>query len=83
MWAEAIASRDPDEAVTPDEPEQLRPASRRVQGQLSAAGESLRQTGVKKEAGIMDAQRLILDDPAFVDAAMNTMADGVAAEKAV
>jgi len=31
----------------------------------------------------MDAQRLILDDPAFVDAAMSAMSGGVVAEKAV
>ena len=82
-WPEETPSGDPDKASLPAGPEQLRHAISQVQDQLTATAERLRRTGVEKEAGIMDAQRLILDDPAFVDAAMSAMSGGVVAEKAV
>src|SRR5438309_3654525 len=82
-WPEETPSGDPDKASLPAGPGQLRHAIRQVQDQLTATAERLRRTGVEKEAGIIDAQRLILDDPAFVDAATSAMAAGVAAEKAV
>ncbi|MFI4927999.1 MAG: phosphoenolpyruvate--protein phosphotransferase [Burkholderiales bacterium] len=82
-WPDETPSQDLDPASSPAGPEQLRHAIAQVQDQLTATAERLRRTGVTKEAGIMDAQRLILDDPAFVDAAMGAMAEGAAAEKAV
>ena len=82
-WPEEAPSHDPDQATSPAGPDQLRRAIVQVQDQLTATAERLRRTGVEKEAGIMDAQRLILDDPAFVDAAMSALAAGASAEKAV
>ena len=82
-WPEDTPSVDPDGESSPAGPDQLRHAIRQVQDQLTATAEKLRRTGVEKEAGIIDAQRLILDDPAFVDAATSAIAEGVAAEKAV
>lgn len=83
LWPEEGPSADPDQASSPAGPVQLRNAIAQVQSQLTATAERLRRTGVEKEAGIMDAQRLILDDPAFVDAAMSALAAGASAEKAV
>ena len=82
-WPEETSSHDQVQPSSPAGPDQLRHAIAQVQNQLTATAERLRRTGVEKEAGIMDAQRLILDDPAFVDAATSAMAGGVAAEKAV
>src|SRR5438094_1059644 len=82
-WPDETPSYDPDQAPSPAGPDQLRHAIAQAQDQLTATAEKLRQTGVEKEAGIMVAQRLILDDPAFVDAAMSALAGGASAEKAV
>jgi multiphosphoryl transfer protein len=82
-WPEETPSQDPVQPSSPAGPDQLRHAIAQAQNQLTATAERLRRTGVEKEAGIMDAQRLILDDPAFVDAAMSALAGGAPAEKAV
>src|SRR5207253_1047565 len=66
-----------------DGPMRLRQAIRQVQEQLSATTAKLRQSGAGKQAGILDAQRLILDDPAFVDAVVASMARGMLADQAV
>ena len=82
-WPEEAPSQDLDHATSPAGPDELRHAIAQVQDQLTATAERLRRTGIEKEAGIMDAQRLILQDPAFVDAAMSALAAGAPAEKAV
>src|SRR5437899_12574852 len=82
-WPEETPSGDPDKASLPAGPEQLRHAISQVQDQLTATAERLRRTAVEKAAGIMDAQRLIPEHPAFVDAAMRAMPEGVAAAKGV
>src|SRR5438094_732023 len=82
-WPDETPSYDPDQASSPAGPDQLRHAIAQVLDQLTATAERLRRTGVEKEAGIMDAQHLILDDPAFVDTTMSAMAGGAPAEKAV
>src|SRR5438445_12371919 len=82
-WPEETPSGDPDKGSLPAGPGQLGHAISQVQDQLTATAERVRRTGVEKEAGIMDAQRLILDDPAFVDAAMSALAGGASAQNAV
>lgn len=82
-WPAEISTKDPDTLPLLDGPKRLRRAIRQVQEQLSATTAKLRQSGAGKQAGILDAQRLILDDPAFVDAAVAAMARGVLADQAV
>src|SRR5438094_10272733 len=74
QWPAEVSSHDPDHVPLLDGPQRLRRAIRQVQEQLSATTATLRQSGAGKQAGILDAQRLILDDPAFVDAAVASMA---------
>lgn len=83
QWPAEVSTQDPDRLPLLDGPKRLHGAIRQVQEQLSATTAKLRQSGAGKQAGILDAQRLILDDPAFVDAAVGAMARGVLADQAV
>lgn len=82
-WREEAPFRDQGQSPLSDGPERLRRVIRQVQEHLSTTAAKLVQSGAGKQAGILDAQRLILDDPAFVDAAFGAMASGVPAGQAV
>lgn len=82
-WPEESPSGQDAQLTPPDGRERLQRAIGQVREQLSATTAKLRQSGAQTEAGILDAQQLILQDPAFVDAAHAAMAKGVPAAQAV
>lgn len=82
-WPEENPSGPEAQLNPPDGRERLQRAIGQVREQLSATTAKLRQSGAQAEAGILDAQQLILQDPAFVGAAHEAMAKGVPAAQAV
>lgn len=81
-WPAELPRAEPDDPASPGGAA-LRRALGQVRDRLSAAAAKLRAAGAENEAGIIDAQVLVLDDPAFTDAAFAAIADGVAPDQAV
>ncbi|HYM96958.1 MAG TPA: phosphoenolpyruvate--protein phosphotransferase [Candidatus Sulfotelmatobacter sp.] len=81
-WPEDLPVSDVHEPASPDGAA-LRCALELVRSQLSAAAAKLREAGAANEAGIIDAQLLVLDDPAFTEVAFSAIARGVAPAQAV
>ncbi len=54
-----------------------------VRGALTAKSDRLRARGATAEAGILDAQALMLDDPALLEGALALIAQGLPADDAV
>ena len=81
-WPEEADRGNIDQPV-PSDGSALDRAIEQVRAQLSRAATKLRAAGAGNEAGIIDAQLLVLDDPAFTDAAFAAIARGAPAEQAV
>ena len=67
----------------PDAADRLRAALAQVKSALTAATRDLQARGASSEAGILEAQALMLDDPALVDRAFELIGQGIAADRAV
>jgi len=63
--------------------EQLRRAIEHVRADLAGATARLQAAGLTAESGILEAQALMLDDPALVDGASELMAQGRPADESV
>ena len=63
--------------------EQLRRAIEQVRADLAGATARLQAAGLTAESGILEAQALMLDDPALVDGASELMAQGRPADESV
>ena len=63
--------------------DRLRAALDEVRDNLGRSAAALRGRGAEAEAGILDAQALMVDDPSFVEPAFGAIAEGRAAEIAV
>src|SRR5438132_11358630 len=63
--------------------EQLRHAIEQVRADLAATTARLQAAGLTAESGILEAQALMLDDPALVDGASELMAQGRPADESV
>ena len=63
--------------------EQLRRAIEQVRADLAATTARLQAAGLTAESGILEAQALMLDDPALVDGASELMAQGRPADESV
>ncbi len=63
--------------------DRLRHALEQVRAQLAVKTARLQASGLTAEAGILEAQALMLDDPALVDGASELMAQGRPADDAV
>ena len=63
--------------------EQLRRAIEQVRADLAATTTRLQAAGLTAESGILEAQALMLDDPALVDGASELMAQGRPADESV
>ena len=63
--------------------EQLRRAIEQVRAELAGKTARLQLAGLTMESGILEAQALMLDDPALVDGASELMAQGRPADESV
>jgi phosphoenolpyruvate-protein phosphotransferase len=67
----------------PGAPDRLHDALEQVRTALAAKAEKLRSAGATAEVGILDAQALMLEDPALLDGALALIAQEVPADDAV
>ncbi len=67
----------------PDAADRLRAALEHVKATLTAAAHDLQAKGASSEAGILEAQALMLDDPALLDKAFELVGQGLPADRAV
>jgi phosphoenolpyruvate-protein phosphotransferase len=83
LWTQSPAAASSRELTGPGTPDRLREALERVRAALALKAGSLRKAGATAEAGILDAQALMLDDPALLDGALALIAQEVPADDAV
>lgn len=81
-WTEPAGGASPP-LTGPEAPDRLATALAQVRTALGTKAGRLRAAGATSEAGILDAQALMLDDPALLDGALALIARGVAADVAV
>ena len=82
-WTEPAAADTSVGLTGPVAPGRLTAALALVRTALAAKADRLRSAGAGSEAGILDAQSLMLDDPALLDGSLALIARGVSADDAV
>ena len=82
-WTEAVIAGSSTDLSGPAAPGRLMLALEEVRGALARKSEGLRARGASAEAGILDAQALMLDDPALLEGALALIAQGLPADDAV
>ena len=82
-WTETVIAGTPTDLSGPAAPGRLMTALEEVKASLTAKGDRLRARGATAETGILDAQALMLDDPALLDGALALIAQGRLADDAV
>ena len=82
-WVEPEWQQAPDTGDGPRGADRLRAALDEVRDNLGRSAAALRARGAEAEAGILDAQALMIDDPSFVEPAFGAIAEGRAADIAV
>jgi len=82
-WTEPAATDTTVGLTGPAAPGRLMAALAQVRTALAAKADRLRSAGADNEAGILDAQSLMLDDPALLDGSLPLIARGVSADDAV
>ena len=82
-WTETVIAGAATDLSGPAAPGRLMTALEEVKASLTAKGDRLRARGATAETGILDAQALMLDDPALLDGALALIAQGRLADDAV
>jgi phosphoenolpyruvate-protein phosphotransferase len=82
-WTETVIAGASTDLIGPAAPGRLMAALEEVRRALAAKSDRLRARGATAEAGILDAQALMLDDPALLDGALALIAKGRPADDAV
>jgi len=82
-WSTVLPGRAPIGLSGVEGVEQLRRAIEQVRAELAGKTARLQLAGLTTESGILEAQALMLDDPALVDGASELMAQGRPADESV
>jgi len=84
IWRWPDRSVDPSVSLDgPDAADRLRAALVQVTAMLSSGAERLQARGAGAEAGILEAQALMVEDPALLEGALALIGEGIPADRAV